>query len=255
MNHIVFYIFSFMIGLCVGSFYNVCIYRYINNISIVKPRSHCPVCKHVLSWWENIPIVSFILLKGKCKECSSPISLRYPLVEFISGMWALLLAFKFGPSILWLIFMLFGGIFIVSSFIDFEIFILPDILILPGCLIGLFVGVFFLFPDWEEPVFGALIGAGIFWLIQLIYKLVRKIEGLGTGDIKLMFLIGTLVGYKGVVAVMFLGSCSALVASIYYMKKSSEGLKTMVPFGPFLCFGAMVTILLNPIISFHSFCL
>ncbi len=237
---------SFILGICLGSFYNVCIYRYINNMSIIRPRSHCPNCKHPLSWWENIPIVSFLILKGRCRVCKKPISIRYPLVELISGIWATLLAIKFGISFKWLIFVFFGGIFIIASFIDLEIFILPDILILPGSLIAIVLGVFYLYPDWQISVFGALFGAGMFWVIQVAYKFLRKTEGLGTGDIKLMFLIGALVGYYGVIPAVFLGSVSALLASIfYYMKKSSEGLKTMIPFGPFLCLGAMITILLT----------
>ncbi len=235
--------FSFILGICLGSFYNVCIYRYINNMSIIHPKSHCPNCKHELSWWENIPLISFLLLKGKCRICKNPISIRYPLVEFISGLWSLSLALKFGPSIMWIIFLFFGGIFIISSFIDLEMFILPDILILPGSLIAILVGIFYIYSNWKIPVLGALIGSGIFWIIQVSYKFIRKMEGLGTGDIKLMFMIGALVGYYKIISVIFIGSITALIASLYYMRKTSNGLKTMIPFGPFLCLGAMITIL------------
>ena len=115
-----------LLGLLLGSFYNVCIHRYQTKESILWPPSHCPACKRQLAWWENIPLVSYLLLRGRCRQCWQHISWRYPLVEALSGLLALVLAWKFGPGPIWLTYMFFVGLLLVASFIDFDSYILPD---------------------------------------------------------------------------------------------------------------------------------
>ena len=240
---------ALVLGLVLGSFYNVCVYRYLAEESIVRPGSHCPKCGHMLSWWENIPLISYLLLLGRCRKCKVRISPRYPFVELLSGLWALGLALKFGPGMVWLLYMVIGGILIVASFIDFEAYILPDILTLPGAAIAL-AGAYFILrpalgvPTLSQSVIGALAGAGVFLLLQRVFRKLKGREGLGTGDIKLMLLIGALAGWMALPVIIIVSAVTALFASLFYMMRSkSEALQTMVPFGPFLSLGLMLYIL------------
>lgn len=238
---------SLLLGLALGSFYNVCIHRYLTGESIVLPASHCPRCRNALSWWENIPLLSYLLLQGRCRACKEPISLRYPLVEAVSGLWSLALAVQFGLGWEWLVYMVAGGLLIVMSFIDFAEYILPDVFTLPGAVLA-FVGMVVLVGmPWLDSLLGALIGAGGFLLLQQGYYLLRRVEGLGTGDIKLMLMLGALVGWQGLPIMIFLAAFTALAASLAYMAKDADkGMQTRIPFGPFLSLGAMLTILYGP---------
>ena len=238
---------STVLGLILGSFSNVCIHRYLNETSIIRPGSHCPRCAHTLSWWENIPLLSYLLLRGACRTCRQPIGLRYPLVEAISGLWALLIALKFGPGWPWLVYLVFGWILIVISFIDLDSFLLPDIYTIPGALAAFACATFLLPLSWSDSLIGAAAGGGGFWLIQKSYKALKGIEGLGTGDIKLMLLLGALLGWQALPIMIFLSSISGLAVSVLYLlKKEANGLQTAIPFGPFLSLGGMIYILIGP---------
>lgn len=239
-----FYLAAAFLGLCLGSFYNVCVHRYLTGESIVWPGSHCPKCNHSLSWWENIPIISFIILKGKCRNCSEGISLRYPVVETLSGLLSLLLAVNFGLGTAYFIYLFFSGLLIIASFIDLEIFILPDIITLPGAVAAL-AAAFVLPISWQDALIGSLVGSGIFLIIQKSYKLVKKIDGLGTGDIKLMLMLGALTGWQGLPILILTAAVSGLATSLFFLKKTDSGsmMKTAIPFGPFLALGALVYIL------------
>ncbi|WP_028575249.1 prepilin peptidase [Desulfonatronovibrio hydrogenovorans] len=239
-----FYLAALILGLCLGSFYNVCIHRYLTGESIVWPGSHCPGCRTPLSWRENIPLISYIILRGKCRSCSSPISFRYPLVEAISGILALLLAIRFGPGPDFFIFLFFFGLLTIASFIDLESFILPDIITIPGALLAF--GASFILPiPWQDALAGGLLGAGLFLLIQWSYRVIKKQEGLGTGDIKLMLMLGALTGWQGLPIVVFSSAVLGLGASLFFMgrAKDSKALQTPIPFGPFLAMGGIIYIL------------
>ena len=243
----VFTVFSLLLGLVLGSFYNVCIHRYLSGASIVRPGSHCPSCSHALSWWENIPLVSYLLLRGRCRECQTRISWRYPLIEAISGLWALLLALKFGPGWAWLVFMLFGGILIIISFIGLDSFILLDIYTLPGGLAAFLCAVLLLGMDWQTSLIGGVVGAGSFLVLQKGYKMLKGVEGMGTGDIKLMFLLGALLGWQALPLMVFMAAVSGLIISLAYLKgPGNRGMQTAIPFGPFLSLGAMLYVLIGP---------
>lgn len=240
---------ALILGLVLGSFYNVCIHRYLSEESIVKPRSKCPKCGHQLAFWENIPILSYVILMGRCRQCKDRISLRYPAVELLSGLWAFGLALKYGPTPVFLLYMVIGGILIVASFIDLQAYILPDILTLPGAGIAL-AGAYFILrpelggPSLQDSLIGMAVGAGLFWLLQRLYRRLKGIEGLGTGDIKLMLLLGALLGWQALPITIVASAVSALFASLYYLlKPSGRALETMVPFGPFLSLGGMLYIL------------
>ncbi len=236
-----------LLGLILGSFYNVCIHRYLKETSIIRPGSHCPRCSHALAWWENIPIISYLLLKGRCRSCRQAISLRYPAVEAVSGLWALLIALKFGLGWPWLVYLVFGGVLIIISFIDLDSFLLPDIYTIPGAGAAFLCAGLLLPLSWSDAFIGALAGGGGFWLIQKTYKALKGFEGLGSGDIKLMFLLGALLGWQALPIMIFLSSVSGLAVSlVFLLKKESNGLQTAVPFGPFLSLGAMIYILIGP---------
>jgi leader peptidase (prepilin peptidase)/N-methyltransferase len=243
---------ALLLGLVLGSFYNVCIHRYLTGQSVVLPASHCPRCGHGLVWWENMPLISYVLLAGRCRACKQPISLRYPLVEAISGLWAMLLAVQFGLGWAWLVYMIAGGLLIIMSFIDFAEFILPDVFTLSGAAVA-FVGMTLLVGmPWQDSLLGAVIGAGSFLFLQQGYYLIRRVEGLGSGDIKLMLMLGALVGWQGLPILIFLAALTALAASLGYMAKNAhqglpyQGMHTRIPFGPFLSLGAMLQILYGP---------
>ncbi len=238
-----FYTVALVLGLCLGSFYNVCVHRYLVGQSVVRPGSHCPACGHVLSWWENIPVVSYLLLGAKCHSCKGNIHWRYPAVELLSGILALFFALKFGPTVQWLVYMVFLGIFLVASFIDLDSFILPDILTYPAAVLALSTPLF-LPVDWLETVLGALCGAGMFLLLQQFYLRLRGIDALGTGDIKLMLSLGALVGLSMLPLMILLSAlCALSVAVVYLRRPEGQGLRTAIPFGPFLCLGAVLTLL------------
>jgi leader peptidase (prepilin peptidase)/N-methyltransferase len=238
-----FYTMALILGLCLGSFYNVCVHRYLVGKSVISPGSHCPACGHVLSWWENIPVLSYFLLGAKCRSCKGKIHWRYPAVELLSGVLALLFAVKFGPTGEWLTYMVFLGIFLVASFIDLDTFILPDVLTYPAAVLALSTPLF-LPVDWLETVLGALFGAGIFLLLQQAYLRLRGIDALGTGDIKLMLSLGALVGLSLLPLMILLSAlCALAVAVVYLRRPEGQGLRTAIPFGPFLCLGAVLTLL------------
>lgn len=234
---------ALVLGLCLGSFYNVCVHRYLVGQSVVRPGSHCPACGHVLSWWENIPVLSYVLLGARCRSCKGGIHWRYPAVELLSGILALLFALKFGPTAQWLVYMVFLGIFLVASFIDLDSFILPDILTYPAAILAMSTPLF-LPVDWFETVLGGLCGAGIFLLLQQGYLRLRGIDALGTGDIKLMLSLGALVGLTMLPLMILLSALSALLVAVVYLRRpDGQGMRTAVPFGPFLCLGAVLTLL------------
>jgi leader peptidase (prepilin peptidase)/N-methyltransferase len=234
-----------LLGLALGSFASCAVYRYVADLSMLRPlRSFCPECAHPLAWWENIPLLSFLVLRGRCHHCKAPISLRYPLIELLMATWTAAVAWRYGFSPQWLALTAFGLLFIVASFIDFAIFILPDMLTLPGAVLAFPVAVWVLGVSWDMSLLGAAVGAGLFWTIQILYRAIRKQEGLGLGDVKLMLLIGALTGAKALPLVITVGAFSGLAASvIYILRPGGKGLKTRIPFGPFLSLGAMIYLL------------
>lgn len=239
-----FSVLALILGLCLGSFYNVCVHRYLSGQSVIWPASHCPTCGHALAWWENIPLLSYALLRGRCRACAGHISRRYPALEFLSGILAMLFALAFGPTLQWAVYMMFLGIFLVASFIDLDSHILPDILTYPAALLALSTPLF-LPVDWLETVLGSMLGAGSFLLLQQAYLHLRKLDALGMGDVKLMLSLGALVGASGLPIMVMLSSLSALVVFLPASFRSERKLHMEIPFGPFLCLGAVLTLLLG----------
>jgi leader peptidase (prepilin peptidase)/N-methyltransferase len=232
--------FTFLFGSVVGSFLNVVILRLPDpSQSIVFPGSHCPKCNTELHWYENIPIVSYIFLRGKCRTCKTGISAQYPLVELCMGLLTLALFHKFGLSLAFVLYFLFLAALLVIIFVDIHLQIIPDTISLPGIVIG-FAGSFINpLVSWQQSGLGILLGGGVLYAIAFGYYLLAKRDGMGGGDIKLLAMIGAFLGWQSLLFVIFASSLSGSVVGIAAMIKQGRGGQTKIPFGPFLALAAM----------------
>lgn len=232
----------FIFGSILGSFANVIIYRMPLELSIILPNSHCFQCKSPVQWFDNIPIVSWFVLRGKCRSCGARFSWRYPLVEFLTGL-LFLLSFHFiGYKWFLLEVLIFQFGIVASSFIDFDHMILPDEFTLGGLVIALVGAALNPERSFIDAALGMLFGGGFLWFMAYAYYLLTKNEGMGGGDIKLLAWIGALLGWK---AIPFVIMSSAIIGSIVGLAvavKSEDGLKTAIPFGPYLALGAVIYI-------------
>ncbi len=237
-----FYFYTFFLGLCIGSFLNVCIYRLPLGKSIVRPRSMCPSCGHPIHLLDNIPLFSFLILRGKCRHCHTHIPWRYPLVELITGLFAVCIFLKFGLQVQAPIYLLFIAGLLIITFIDIDHKIIPDMISLPGILIGFAAA--FIMPDlgYKNSLAGILIGGGSLYTIAWIYTLITKREGMGGGDIKLLAMIGAFIGWQGVIFTIFTASALGTAAGLIQMIISRSNMKLAIPFGPFLSMGAITFI-------------
>ena len=229
---------AFLVGACVGSFLNVVICRLPRGESIVSPRSRCPVCGRQIGAWENIPLVSFIALGGKCSGCGAAISWRYPAVELLTAAGFGVIFLLDGPGFLLLRDLLFFSLLIPIAFIDIDHRIIPDELSLGGLAAGILLS-FLPGGDWKGSVVGALLGGGILYATAFMYEKIRGTEGMGGGDIKLLAMIGAFIGWRGTLATIFFGALLGATGGILAMRKGGEGLKTAIPFGPYLCVAAL----------------
>ncbi|MBN1471597.1 MAG: prepilin peptidase [Syntrophaceae bacterium] len=232
----------FIFGAAIGSFLNVCIFRLPAGTSIIKPSSQCPHCHHSIRFYDNIPIISFAVLGGRCRHCKARISWRYPLVELITAFLSLLLFLKFGFSWNYLVFFTFTAVLIVISFIDLDHQIIPDILTLPGIPLFFLASVFIVKLPWVEALLGLLIGGGVLFVIAFVYELIFKREGMGGGDIKLLAMIGGFLGWKSLIFVLLLSSFSGALIGIAAMIIKKQDTKYAIPFGPFLSAAAIAYI-------------
>ncbi len=233
----------FILGLCIGSFLNVCIYRIPESRSIVSPGSTCMVCHEPIRFYYNIPLISYLMLKGRCRNCHAPFSLRYPLVEMLSGLFALGAYIRWGMTSASLIYYGLIAVLMVITFIDIDHYIIPDVISLPGIPAGV-IACFFL-PDmtFKSSVIGLLLGGGMLFAVAWIYEHLMHKEGMGGGDIKLLAMIGAFLGWKGVLVTLFTGSIiGTLAGGAVMLYTRSSSLKLKIPFGPFLAIGAMVYI-------------
>ena len=240
-----FYIAAFILGCIWGSFSNVCIYRLPNEQSIAKGRSFCPSCKEQIKWYDNIPFLSFIFLKGKCRKCGNKISSQYFLVEFISAISFIIVYHLYGISITTLLLIILSIFFIIIFFIDLKHFIIPNELTFPLMFIG-FVKSFepnlnqTIFPNYINSLIGGVFGYLIIWLIIFFYKKVRNKEGMGLGDAKLMAVVGFWFGWASIPFTIFISSFVALIFSIPSLIKKNKNMATQIPFGPYIIIGCII---------------
>lgn len=231
----------FILGLILGSFLNVLIYRLPRGRSIITPGSFCPLCNEPIRVYDNVPILSYILLKGKCRSCKGQISIRYPLVELLTGALFLGLILKKGPGLEFLTLALFLSLLIVISFIDLDFQIIPDVASLGGLIAAMILS-FFRRPSFffTDALYGVLFGGGILWAISLIYEFFLKREGIGFGDVKLLAMIGSFLGPYGATFSLFIGSLFGSIVGIAIILTRKKDLRYAIPFGPFLSVGATI---------------
>ena len=226
-------------GAVIGSFLNVCIHRLPIGASIVWPGSACPRCKRQLSWYENIPILSYLALRGRCRGCREPISIRYPLVEAITALLFAGCWWYFGPGPLFVARVILGCALIVLFAIDLEHQLLPNIITLPGIVVG-FAFSLITEPGWQASLLGILIGGGSLYAIAEIYYRVRHEEGLGMGDVKMLAMVGAFLGWKLTIVTLMMASFSGSIIGVAIVALRHGDMKYALPFGTFLALGAAI---------------
>lgn len=246
MSDIFFYVVFFIYGLCVGSFLNVCIYRIPASESLVRPRSACPSCGTPIKYYDNIPVLSYIFLLGKCRACKKSISIRYPLVELLAGGLWLLCYLRYGLTSECFVTIVFVSILVVITFIDIDHRIIPDVISLPGIPLFFLLSVLFTDLGWIPALIGIIAGGGALYIVAEGYYLLTKNEGMGGGDIKLLAMIGAFAGWKGVLFTIFISSAVGTIIGLIVIAVTRNNLKFAVPYGPFLSLGAMIYVFAGP---------
>ena len=229
----------FLLGLAIGSFFNVCIYRIPREESVVSPPSHCPACGRQISWWQNIPVFSYLFLRGRCYFCKISISPRYMLVELLTGILFLAVYLHSGwqpATICWLIFV---SLLIPIIFIDLDHQIIPDRFSLSGIVLGFVCSLTGLTIPWGESALGIIVGGGVLWLIAEGYYRFTGRDGMGGGDVKLLAMIGAFLGSKAVLVTIFLSAFLGSAVGVAFMIFKGKGRKYAIPYGPFLALGAI----------------
>ncbi len=238
------FLFVIILGGLWGSFANVCIYRLPLDKGVVSGRSYCPKCNNQISWKDNIPILSYFLLSGKCRKCKKKISTQYVLVEFLSILFFTIIYFLYGITLTTLLLIILSLSFIIIFFIDLKHFIIPNEITFSMMALG-FIKSFdpnlnSLFPNYINSLIGGLLGFGIIWSIIYFYKQVRKKEGMGLGDAKLFAVIGFWFGWIAIPFIIFLSSVIALLSVVPSLLKNSKSMSSQIPFGPYIIIGTLV---------------
>jgi len=263
----------FIVGLVIGSFLNVCIVRLPRGGSIVTPPSHCPRCQSSVKFYDNIPLISFLLLRGKCRNCGEPISWQYPLVELMNALFYVWIVREFWLGGEAFLMMALCSSLIVITFIDLDHLIIPDIITLPGMLVGLSLAPFFMSPLGDQLPFhldqllphagsyltgflnsliGLILGGGPLLAIGWIWEKVRHVEAMGGGDVKLMGMVGSFLGWKGALLTIMLGAVAGSVIGVLLIALNRHKIGKYIPFGPFLATGAVASAFYGPdIVSWY----
>ena len=256
---------AFWVGACVGSFLNVCIHRIPAEESVVRPRSRCPRCGTQLAWYDNVPLVSWLVLRARCRTCRTPIAARYPLVEALTGALAVAAIARFGLTPQAVVAFVFAAALVLVTFVDLDHLFIPDEVSLPGILVGLGVAALPGGIGVVDAGIGALLGGGILWAVAWGYERATDVEGMGFGDVKLLAMIGAFLGWQAVPMVLVIASIvgslagvGALLtprglaalrrvarrlgmgAALVHLRRAAR--RTAIPFGPFLALGALVVL-------------
>jgi leader peptidase (prepilin peptidase)/N-methyltransferase len=233
---------ALLVGLLVGSFLNVLIYRLPRRASVVGGRSKCRNCKSTIRWYDNVPVFSYLVLAGRCRQCRHRISLTYPFVELVSAAIAVLAVYRFGLGLQALWVYVFLAALLVITFIDWSHKIIPDVLSVGGVIFGWIGSVVCLDINLVESFVGSLVGGGLLLAIALLYKAIRKVDGMGGGDVKLMAMIGAFLGWQMIFPVLFLASLFGSAYGLFLILRGGGG-KTAVAFGSFLAPSATLVFL------------
>ncbi len=272
------YIFVFIIGACVGSFLNVVIHRVPNEQSIVFPNSACPNCKNAIKPYDNLPLLSWLILRGKCRNCKNPISARYPAVELLTALLFVLVYWRIGFDWYLPVALIFTTTMVALIFIDAENMILPDVINFPLLFFALLVRILFPifvsaeyfadskifpltylqdYPLWLISLLGAilggLVGGGSLWLVGEIWKRLRGVDAMGLGDVKMMFAVGALLGWRLTLLSIFLGAFSGAIIGIFLISRQKDkDMQMQIPFGIFLGIGSIIALLFGePLIKWY----
>jgi len=230
----------FVLGTLLGSFANVCIYRLPQRLSVVFPGSHCPSCQEALRPWHNIPLLSYVLLGGRCATCKTTISPRYPLVELCNGLLYVFLYHQYHFSVQSLVLALLATALLIVSWIDIVYMIIPDTITLPGIVVGIGTSLWLTPVGVGNAVLGVVLGGGLFLLMAVLSVVILHREGMGGGDIKLIAMVGAFLGWQAVLVTIFLGAVLGAFVGIVLMLLRRQGRKEPLPFGPFLALGALL---------------
>jgi leader peptidase (prepilin peptidase) / N-methyltransferase len=254
---------ALVFGLVIGSFLNVVILRMPLEISISTPRSRCPQCKQLIRWHDNIPVLSYFMLGGRCRHCTKKISLRYPFIEALNGLVSVLLYLKFGLSVEWAIFLAFSGALIALAFIDLDHRILPDLITLNGIWIGVLTSIYLAQPSplivrlvrfagiesagprviaLMGSLLGAIVGGGLLWVVGEAYFRLRGVEGMGFGDVKMMAMVGAFLGAPLALLTIMVGSLLGSVIGLAFIRFTRKTRQYELPFGTFLSFAGIVAV-------------
>ncbi len=255
MTIITFWVFA--IGAIIGSFLNVVIHRYPREESVVFPPSRCPDCGTRIKWYDNVPLLSYVWLLGRCRSCRTKISPRYPLVELANGLFYVAIYQRTGLSIALAAIGAIVSMTIVLIFIDAEIQILPDAIDLPGIVIGLGIGflglgrilrTMTLSHNLYDSAIGAAVGAAVLLLMAITYRLLRNTEGLGLGDVKMLAMIGAVHGLVAVMGILLLASVTGAIVAVPLAIRHERGMQLAIPFGVFLGFASLVALFFGPVL-------
>ncbi|MEW6350337.1 MAG: prepilin peptidase [Thermodesulfobacteriota bacterium] len=246
---------SFVFGSMLGSFLNVVICRMPEGRSVVFPPSHCPVCGAHIRFYDNIPILSYLFLRARCRDCAHPISIRYPVIELITACLSTAIYFKFGPTPAYAVFMVLCAALVAIFWIDLDHMIIPDVISLNGIPVGMACSIVGWIPemDWFTSITGFLLGGAILYVPAILYEKLRGVEGLGGGDIKLLAMMGTFIGPYGVVFVLTVSSLLGSIVGLCGMLFRGASSTTHIPFGPFLTASAVLYIFAGPAIGEWAF--
>lgn len=247
-------LFIIILGGLWGSFANVCIVRLPKDKGVIAGRSSCPKCKKEILWYDNIPIISFFLLQGKCRKCKKKISFQYVVVELLSIISFLSIYYLYGLSLTTLLLIILSLAFIIIFFIDLKHFIIPDVITYPMMVLG-FLKSFDpnlneIFPNYIFSLIGGIFGYGIIWSIIYFYKQVKKKDGMGLGDAKLLAVIGFWFGLDAIPFIIFLSSTIALLSVVPDLIKKTKKLSTQIPFGPFIIIGNLIFLVFESKLKF-----
>ena len=236
------HVISIIFGAMIGSFLNVCIHRLPKEESIVRPGSHCPKCKTPIQYYDNIPLISFLLLRGKCRYCQASISIQYPIVEAITALSSFFLFITFGVSLSFIYYFSFVAALIAITVIDLYHQIIPVVISLPGVVIGLLGSLVIPQITFWSSLIGVLSGGGSLFLVATVYQWLFKREGMGGGDVKMLAMIGAFLGWKAVILTILLSSFIGSIIGITVIFIKGKDFKYAIPFGPFLALGAVISL-------------
>ena len=233
-------------GLVLGSFLNVVIHRLPRGMSLLRPRSHCPACGAPVCWYDNVPVLSFLALGGRCRACRAAISPRYPLVELATGILLALVVVRFGVTLVGVEAAVLVLLLVPLALIDLEHHLLPDALTLPGIVAGAAFSAAGGLVSWRTALLGAVVGGAVPYLVIVVYRLVRGVEGMGLGDVKLLAMAGAFLGWQGVLLTLGIGSCVGAAVGLALIACGRAGRDTELPFGVFLSAAALVVLFFAP---------